>query len=430
MNNQPFNQAAETFLAMPGDEMEPLTQNPGNMPGDEMNLPAQTGRFLVLFAEDAHNETKALLQDKVGLNVSTASANEANMNPGDSAALIYPKLGVMVVSADPDRLNRISSLSSKSNSPILAIEAEQVISIEPPITSSQQVDRLADFTWGLLTTKVKDSNFSGKGIKVAILDTGLDLNHPDFANRTIIRQSFVEGENVQDEYGHGTHCAGTACGPRQPKDGKPGYGVAYEADIYIAKVLNNRGSGTDQSIIDGMNWAFENRCQIISMSLGSLVAVGAGYSPIYETLAQRLLKNNTLIIAAAGNDSRRNQNLINPVSRPANCPSIMAVGAIDANFQIANFSNRRLNNDGGDVDIAAPGVNVYSSWPLSVLPKQYNTINGTSMATPHVAGIAALLAEAKPNITAKELWQLLINTSVSLSPLGAIDVGKGLVQAP
>jgi len=430
MNNPLFNQAAKTFGAMPGDEMEPLTQTRGDMPVDEMNLPTTTGRFLVLFDNNAYEEGKKALEDKVGLNVSMASVNEANINPTDSAALVYRNLGVAIVSADPDQQNRISSVSSERNSPILAIEAEQVISIEPPITSSQQMDQSADFTWGLIATKVKDSQFSGKGIKVAILDTGLDLNHPDFANRKIISQSFVEGENVQDGYGHGTHCTGTACGPRQSKNGRPGYGVAYEADIYIAKVLNNRGSGTDQSILDGMNWAFENRCQIISMSLGSLVAVGAGFSPIYETLAQRLLKNNTLIVAAAGNDSRRNQNLINPVSRPANCPSIMAVGAIDANFKIANFSNRILNSDGGEVDIAAPGVNVYSSWPLLVLPKQYNTINGTSMATPHVAGIAALLAEAKPNISAKDLWKLLTDTATFLPQLQSIDVGKGLVQAP
>src|SRR4029453_4664466 len=128
-----------------------------------------------------------------------------------------------------------------------------------------------------------------------------------------------------------------------------------------------------------------------SMSLGAPVRVGQTFSQVFEQAAVRALAAGTLIIAAAGNESPPPQD-IQPVGHPANCPSIMAVAAIDKNFQIAWFSCGGLNPQGGQVDIAGPGVDVRSSWPR---PTLYRTINGTSMATPHVAGIAALHYEAK-----------------------------------
>ncbi len=161
------------------------------------------------------------------------------------------------------------------------------------------------------------------------------------------------------------------------------------------------------------------------MSLGGRTQVNEPYSPIYEAVAQRALRRGTLIIAAAGNDSNRASGRIVPVARPANCPSIMAVAALDSQLRIANFSNRGINPEGGQVDIAAPGVGVYSSW---LMPTQYRTISGTSMATPHVAGIAALYAETS-GLRGQELWNYLTQTARRL-PLASEDVGTGLIQAP
>jgi subtilisin len=146
---------------------------------------------------------------------------------------------------------------------------------------------------------------------------------------------------------------------------------------------------------------------------------------VFDQVGRRALRAGTLIVAAAGNDSNR-PGLINPVSHPANCPSIMAVAAIDQQLRVARFSNAGLNAQGGQVDIAAPGVAVHSAWPRPVL---YNRINGTSMATPHVAGIAAQLAEANPTARGAALWALLVQAARRL-PLLARDVGAGLVQAP
>jgi subtilisin family serine protease len=130
-------------------------------------------------------------------------------------------------------------------------------------------------------------------------------------------------------------------------------------------------------------------------------------------------------VAAAGNESNRPVS-IRPVGHPANCPSILAVAALDTNLAVASFSNRGLNPDGGQIDIAGPGVEVYSSWPM---PGRYRTLSGTSMATPHAAGVAALLAEANPGARGAALARLLIATARRLDAPSS-DVGAGIVQAP
>jgi subtilisin family serine protease len=285
-------------------------------------------------------------------------------------------------------------------------------------------------TWGLQVTKAATSRFSGRGIRVAVLDTGLDLAHPDFAGRNIVSQSFVPNQPVQDGQGHGTHCIGTACGPRVPfRSGggsPPSYGCASNCDIFAGKVLSNQGSGTTAGIIAGIQWVISNGCQIVSMSLGRNIRLDErGFNPAYEQVAQVGLQRGTLIVAAAGNASGR-PGSIKPVSEPANSPSILAVGALNESLQVAPFSCGGLFPPHGAVNIAAPGVNVFSSFPL---PVSYRRSNGTSMATPHVAGIAALWAEANGIFRGVALGRQLLRSARRL-PLPRQDVGAGLVQAP
>jgi subtilisin family serine protease len=409
--------------------------------------PSMTGKYLVLLREDSVSEGVQLLSETIAT--------------PDSDTLVFGELGVAVVDSDPTQLNALRIASQ--DSPILAVEPEQVLyalqdapSNVAPLTSANinvSMDYLrgyrdavttltdslmpansanaapaevseAEATWGLQLTKVLCSQYSGAGIKVAVLDTGFNLTHPDFLGRNITAKSFIEGEDVQDGHGHGTHCIGTACGSKIPGV-LPRYGVAYDAEIFVGKVLSNQGSGTDSQILRGIAWAIANGCDIISMSLGGATQPGQSYSRIYEAIAQRALRRGTLIVAAAGNESDRRSGVIKPVGRPANSPSILAVAAIDAQLQVANFSTQGINPYGGQIDIAAPGVKVRSSW---IEPLRYRTINGTSMATPHVAGIAALHAEAT-GLRGQELWNLLVRSAQRL-PLPSVDVGAGLVQAP
>jgi subtilisin family serine protease len=277
------------------------------------------------------------------------------------------------------------------------------------------------FTWGIQAVEADSSPLSGRGIGVAVLDTGFDLSHPDFAGRTVTAQSFVPGEQAQDGHGHGTHCIGTSCGPRTPSTG-PRYGVAYEADIFVGKVLSNSGSGTDGGILAGIDWAVANGCPVISMSLGADVMHA---HPPYSAAGARALQAGSLIIAAAGNNADRRSGRNGFVGAPANSPEIMAVGALDQRLEMAFFSARSLPARGGQVDIAGPGFQVLSSWPL---PTRYRAISGTSMATPHVAGVAALWAEATGR-RGLELWATLCQESQRLLQ-PSVDVGSGLCIAP
>jgi len=406
-----------------------------------------TGRFLVLL-ENGGSEKKAMNRlKKASLNVASTSDFEtssiSSADAGkDSDGLFYKELGVAILNHQP-HTNQITSLqSSTDDSEGVVIEPERVVytsqildqaymqgyfdavkGLYDKVMEEQNVIQpsnlltAADTTWGLQVTNTINSRFTGRGVNVAILDTGFYLAHPDFGGRTISTSSFIPNEQIDDLNGHGTHCTGTALGSRSSQLG-PRYGVATDSNVFSGKVLSNAGRGTDGSILDGIEWAIKNKCKIISMSLGG-PSDGLPYSQIFERAARRALHKGTLIIAAAGNDSRRRANIIRNVSHPANCPSIMAVAAIDNRLQVADFSNR------GQVDLCGPGVNIYSSW---ISPDNVNEISGTSMATPHVAGIASLYAEAYPDISAYELWQFLITNARKLN-LPNTDVGSGLVQA-
>jgi len=438
--------------------------------------PETTGRTLVLMrhGKDAMAAGVKALSSAAGLSTLRASDASNSMKMADlepSTAMILDEIGVAVVNGNPDQIGRLSIQATRPDS-ILAVEAERVVyaAVWPPIGAAVMpvapaaagapnvtreylrgyrdgLDHAADLcfaggvaplepvranerarmnesaaTWGLQATRVVESIWTGSGVKIAVLDTGFDLTHPDFAGRAIVTQSFVSGEPPQDGVGHGTHCIGTAAGARQPNP-LPRYGIAYESEIYVGKVLNNAGRGGDADILAGIDWAMRNGCRVVSMSLGA--PPGPKPSTVFENIARRALAGGMLIIAAAGNESDR-PSYVAPVDHPANCPSIMAVAALDATLQVAFFSNGGIEPNGGQVNIAGPGVDVYSSWPM---PKRYDTISGTSMATPHVAGIAALHAQANPGISAVDLWTRLVK---SARPLGlpAADVGSGLVQAP
>jgi len=430
--------------------------------------PQFTGRYLVLLTEGAETDGKKTVAKAAGLKsiASSEDFTSEEFGPEDIAGadgLVLSQISVMVVEGDPDSMAAVAGLPQETGG-VQTTEPEQIcyatqLASDSGFTATPDyvrgyrdgVNQLADallagkaaaeelisaawietqFTWGLQATRVPVSSFSGKGIRVAVLDTGMDLKHPDFAGRSIASRSFIFGQSVQDGHGHGTHCIGTACGPRKPPlppaypPPVPRYGIAHEAAICVGKVLSNQGSGGDAGILTGINWAVRKKCQVVSMSLGAPVPVGAPPSFIYEMVARRALKLGTLIIAAAGNDSNR-PGMIRPVGRPANCPSIMAVASLDENLGVSYFSNGGINPNGGEINIAAPGRNVFSSWPM---PTRYRRISGTSMATPHVAGIAALYCQ-RSNAKGKALWNMLLNTARHL-PLPARDVGAGLVQAP
>src|SRR3984893_2178292 len=387
-----------------------------------------TGRQLVLLKEGAGRAAAEILRHATGLRMAVswdfdAPVRRTHLAPGEG--MLFERLGAAVLHGDPDQAR---ALANRADALTLVVEPERYVRASGLAQgATAPTPPLADTTlatWGLQATRIVSSRYAGRGIRVAILDTGVDLQHPDFAGRTIVSQSFVTGLPVDDGNGHGTFCAGVACGPQQPSQ-PPRYGIAFGADLYIAKVLDDDAGGPDGNILAGIDWAVRNNCAVISMSLGSPVAVGDSYPRVYEQVAARALAAGSLLIAPAGNASQR-PDTIAPVEHPANCPSILAIGAVDPSFAVAPFSNGGLNRNGGEVKLAAPGIAIVSAAPR---PTLYQTASGTSMAAPYAAGIAALLAAANPTARGAALQALLLQSFVALvAP--ARDVGAGLVQAP
>ena len=412
-----------------------------------------TGRYIIVLSEEAAGNPKAAAEVvKKALGVADVAASDdyddAAVDVAEAAAagaVVFSNLGIAVVNGDPDRLEAVLTAAGDGRSGIESIEPEKVYyaietggaeylrgykdavehlysQLNGKPTAEEMEEALARFadtnqlTWGLQATRVPSSRYTGQGIKVAVLDTGFDLRHPDFRGRRIVHQSFVANETTQDGHGHGTHCTGTACGPRAPV-GHRRYGAAFGAEIHIGKVLSNGGSGGQMGIIAGMEWAITRGCHVISMSLGNSVT---DVSPAYERAGKVALERGCLIVAAAGNNRPQVT-----VAQPANSPSILAVGAVDSDLRLASFSARSTPVPGGKVDLVGPGVQVDSSW---IMPTRYRIISGTSMATPHVAGIAALWAQAS-GARGAALWNLLTRSARPVA-IPSIDGGAGLVQAP
>lgn len=379
--------------------------------------PGCTRRSLVLLKGRSAGAAAAVLRRTAGLRTAMSSDFDTarpEIRPGE--ALLFERLAVALLEADPDQT---LALAHRQGEEALVLESERYVR-----ANGLTLADTSAATWGLQATRVLSSPYRGRGIRLAILDTGLDFSHPDFAGRAVVSKSFAGELPVDDGNGHGTHCAGIACGPAEPAHA-PRYGVAPAADLYVARVLDDRAGGTDGSVLAGIDWAVRHRCAIVSMSIGTPVAVGDSYPQVYEQAAARALSAGTLLIAPAGNSSQRPENIA-PVEHPANCPSILAVAAVDQTLAVAPFSNGGLNPDGGDVDLAAPGIAIASASPR---PTLYQTGSGTSVAAPFVAGIAALLAEADPNARGAALRAALLRAFLRL-PAPARDVGAGLVQAP
>ncbi|MBO8195653.1 S8 family serine peptidase [Streptomyces oryzae] len=415
-----------------------------------------TGRYVVVLDPNDPESGLNRLRSSAGIASvervrGTETAHVAGLLENPDVSVLFEELGAAVVEVRPEQRHALVAAAEAEPS-IVAAEPERKVHALP-ITAPQQApteffpayrsdeDVVAhhtrtemaaaqgpsfderSFTWGLQAIRANRSGLTGRDVKIAVVDTGVDTTHPDLAPRIETSVSFVRGEPVEDRHGHGTHCIGTAAGPAEPREG-PRYGVACEARIIALKALDNEGNGGDGDILAAVAAAVAHGARVISMSLGARVRRGELFPQTYEKLAQRALRRGTLIVAAAGNDSHRPPH-IEPVNRPANCPSILAVGALDKSLTPSFFSNGAINGRGGEVDIAAPGSDIISAAPGG----GHQVMSGTSMATPHVAGVVALLAQAHPEASADELRASLLAGAFPLAQ-PAMDVGAGLLQAP
>lgn len=430
--------------------------------GSERRAAARlTGRYLMSFTPEAHDTVTAKLEAAGLPNAKTKAMGAETAKPlPHGSHYTLPLLGVAVVDPHAAQEDALHSMAAQEDA-VHALVPERVVrainpgaSLEyvrgwrdatdalssrllagPADDASLRIQAFADSgtaTWGLTATGVLNSRYSGQGIKLAVLDTGLDLSHPDFSNRHITTQNLVgDGQPFHDGVGHGTHCMGTAAGPLHPSRGSR-YGIAYDAILYAGRVLDDNGEGGDGTVLQGIEWAISQECTVISLSLGAPWLPGnPPFNPVYERAAQTALAHDCLLVVAAGNEAD-DVRYVGAVGSPGNCPSVLTVAAVDSSLRTASFSDR-IEPDAPGVkgpDCAAPGVAVCSSWPVSA--GSYNTIDGTSMATPHVAGIAALFAQSDSALRGSKLKSAILAHCELLSQQAARkgEIGAGLVRAP
>jgi subtilisin family serine protease len=267
---------------------------------------------------------------------------------------------------------------------------------------------------------------TGKGIKVAIVDTGIDENHPDLKGRIVAEQDFSGDGTPHDQMGHGTHVAGIVGGTGALSDGQYG-GVAPGVEFINAKALGRNGSGTIAGIMRAMEWAANQGARIENLSLGG--GASDGTDPLSQEVNAITARKGVLFVIAAGNSGPRGK-----VSAPAAATSALAVGAIDKQRQLAPFSSQgpRLGDMAVKPEIVAPGVRITAPRANYGDNEPYVTYSGTSMATPMVAGAAALVMQLHPTWSPIKVKDALMNAA---SPIGdasnAVSVymqGAGLVD--
>ncbi|MEV0090814.1 S8 family serine peptidase [Streptomyces sp. NPDC050738] len=269
----------------------------------------------------------------------------------------------------------------------------------------------------------------GTGVKVAILDTGIDGTHPDLTGKVVASKSFIEGEDTVDGAGHGTHVASTITGSGAGSAGRY-KGVAPGAKLMIGKVLSNSGSGAESGVIEGMEWATANGADIVSMSLGS--GPSDGTDPVSQTVNDLSASTGTLFVISAGNSGGTET-----VESPGAATSALTVAAVDKSDRLAGFSSRgpRLGDYGLKPDIAAPGVDIVAAHAAGTsmgtpVDDLYSSMSGTSMAAPHVAGAAAIIAQHHPDWDGQRIKAALMSTTkddgytVYEQGAGRVDVAR------
>lgn len=266
------------------------------------------------------------------------------------------------------------------------------------------------------------AGFDGAGTTVAVLDTGIDVTHPDLADRVVASENFTEEEDIRDLFGHGTHVASILAGTGAASGGQFG-GVAPGAGLLNGKVCDGGGGCADSWILAGMQWAAEQGADVVNMSLGGPDL--PGLDPIEQGVETLTAEFGTLFVIAAGNDGGDAT-----ISSPASADAAVAVGAVDKADQLAEFSSRGPRIDGAlKPDLTAPGVEITAANSkdgfLGEPGEPYTTLDGTSMSTPHVAGAAAILAQQHPEWTPAQLKAALMGAAAPHPELGPYAQGAG-----
>ncbi len=337
---------------------------------------------------------------------SDADQEELHLKHGGKVIEVIPQLGVVVVkvkAGEEEAKKRAYKEEKKVEFAELNYEMSVVATPDDPYFASQ---------WGMTRIQAPEAwdtatgvTASGQKMKIAVLDTGIDQDHEDLKAKIVANRNFTRSRTVDDKYGHGTHVAGIAAAVTNNAKGVAG--VGYNADLMNVKVLGDNGTGFTSWVASGITWAADNGARVINLSLGSTSS-----STTLQNAVSYASNKGVVIVAAAGNSNT------SAMFYPAAYEPVIAVAATNAADGKASFSNY-----GDWVDIAAPGVDIYSTMPNhknTIGPRDYGSLSGTSMASPHVAGVAALVAAKYPELG---------NAEIKARVLGSTDPTSGFTTA-
>jgi subtilisin family serine protease len=271
------------------------------------------------------------------------------------------------------------------------------------------------------------AGYRADGVKVAVLDTGIDPTHPDLAGKVDAAANFSRDTDTVDHHGHGTHVASTITGSGAASGGRY-QGMAPGARLLIGKVLDSTGSGAESGIIAGMQWAVEQGARVVNMSLGGYP--GDGTDPMSVALNELSDSSGALFVVAAGNFGQDQS-----VSAPAVADRALAVASVTKSGQLSSFSSRgpRLGDNGMKPEIAGPGSDIVAARAAGTLAPEsvnehYAKLSGTSMASPHVAGAAAIVAGQHPDWRGDRLKAALVSSAEPIDDVNPFGQGAGLVD--
>lgn len=319
-----------------------------------------------------------------------------------------PLVNGLLVLVDEDEAADVQSLAS-SRSGVLRVDDDIDISMVFEVGRMEWGPRLMENTpWGISRINLTGVNRTGRGVKVGVLDTGVDSGHPDIGRNVRGAMDAIGGSaSARDDNGHGTHVSGTIAAL---KNGIGVVGVAPDASVYSVKVLDSRGSGKLSNLVHGMEWCVSQQIKVVNLSLSA-----SKENQTFRDVVQAARRAGITMVCAAGNSGPGP----NTVGYPARYIETIAVAAVDERDSVPNFSSR-----GREIAVSAPGVDVLSTWP----GRRYRKSSGTSMAAPHVTGAVALLLEADPALTPSEVKSILQSTSVPVAGAGPDEQGAGVVD--
>lgn len=383
-----------------------------------------------LIADEYDDQSRATLPVIIDYGTGQPAAMRSRVTTYSAArqSLSVPQLGMAAYSTSKTRAGQfwadLTKGSDDAGNPTSLSQGAQHVYLDGRVEAT-----LEDSVPQIHAPQAWAEGYDGAGSTVAVLDTGYDPTHPDLQDVVTKSQNFTSDDSVVDGNGHGTHVASTIAGSGTASAGLR-KGVAPGAHLFVGKVLGADGYGEDSWVLAGMVWAVDQGADVVSMSLGGDTSDGT--DPMSQAIDQLSASSDSLFVVAAGNNG---DNGPSTVTAPGAADAALTVGAVDVNNTMASFSGRgpRAGNGALKPEVVAPGVDVTAARAAGtqlgpIVDDYYTTLSGTSMATPHVAGEAAIVKERHPNWTGERIKSVLTNSTVPVANATGFEAGTGRID--